>query len=402
VKFSVKLKGEIPQAIQRFCEAHPQIDTLFSPVLLSDSFFVVKVLAEVNLVSLLTELREDPNVLAVNHGYLSVDSSERFIGDRLIVMFESAVPQTTIDSLRNLFSLVTVDSSLAFLKRYVYKTTPQTPLSVLELANLYALLPSVKYAQPDFWAEIILNYQPTDQYFDYQWNFYNSDGTCPGTDIDALGAWEFTLGDSTIKVAVLDEGIEAREDLPASRLVDGYDFAGDNSDTVPPAPPDSDPSPGDSCSFHGMACAGLIAATHNTIGVAGLVPNCKIMPIKIADNGGKKYKISCPTPRWGLLSDSQVGNALNWVWAHGGSVSSNSWSSGTCETEYSPDIAQAIRNSVNAGVIVVFSAGNTGRPDGTPGCVSFPGNMQEVIAVGATDYCDRPWYYTPSSVWART
>ncbi|GHV08113.1 hypothetical protein FACS1894160_1860 [Bacteroidia bacterium] len=47
----------------------------------------------------------------------------------------------------------------------------------------------------------------------------------------------------------------------------------------------NDPSPiGDD--NHGNACAGVIAASHNNEGIAGIAPNCKIMPIRIFDSNG--------------------------------------------------------------------------------------------------------------------
>jgi hypothetical protein len=32
---------------------------------------------------------------------------------------------------------------------------------------------------------------------------------------------------------------------------------------------------------HGQACAGIIAASHNSLGIAGIAPNVQIMPVNI-------------------------------------------------------------------------------------------------------------------------
>ena len=48
---------------------------------------------------------------------------------------------------------------------------------------------------------------------------------------------------------------------------------------------DNDPSPAGNYA-HGMACAGIIAASHNSVGIAGLAPNVKIMPLRLFNYRG--------------------------------------------------------------------------------------------------------------------
>jgi len=55
---------------------------------------------------------------------------------------------------------------------------------------------------------------------------------------------------------------------------------------------------------HGTSCAGIICATHNNIGIAGIAPNCSIMPISV-DFGSGNYE-------YGLAK------AIRWAWKNGG------------------------------------------------------------------------------------
>ncbi len=175
----------------------------------------------------------------------------------------------------------------------------------------------------------------------------------------------------------MTKGSRYTKTCPQRSYFDGYDYAG-NDRTNPNNVPDGDPSPGDGCVAHGMACAGLIAASQNTLGVAGLAPNCKIMPLKIFDDSGR------------AADNDGVASALAHARLRGASILSNSWAFNRCDTGTfaHKSIRFAIRYASNA-MPVFFAAGNG------LGCVKFPANMKEVIAVGATDNADIRWYYSP-------
>jgi subtilisin family serine protease len=89
-----------------------------------------------------------------------------------------------------------------------------------------------------------------DPYFQYQYYMHQ---------IDAGLAWYISKGDDDVIVAVIDDGVMAHEDLPSSRIVAGYDYGNNNG------------APGGN-EAHGMAVSGIIAASHNSLGIAGLAP----------------------------------------------------------------------------------------------------------------------------------
>ncbi len=168
-------------------------------------------------------------------------------------------------------------------------------------------------------------------------------------------AWEVNTGNRSIRVAIVDTGIDYNhEDLADAYLDIGYDWYNDDND------PFDD-------HYHGTHCAGTVAAIiNNGLGIAG-VANVSIFAEKIF-NGDGNY-----------TGDINAAAAIDHAAEQGAHVISNSWGGGS----YSQIIADAVTNAVNNGSIVVAAAGNDyGGP------VSFPANLPDVIAVSATDQED--------------
>jgi subtilisin family serine protease len=155
------------------------------------------------------------------------------------------------------------------------------------------------------WSEpnLVQDYQtlsiPNDPLFYRQWHLHNT-GQAGGkvdVDVDAPEAWDIEMGKSSTIIAVLDDGVEwFHEDLlysifynfndpPNGRdddlngMVDdvsGWDFFNNVGTSIPKAAKDN----------HGTHVAGVAAATgNNGKGVTGVCPYCKILPVKISQNG---------------------------------------------------------------------------------------------------------------------
>ncbi len=221
---------------------------------------------------------------------------------------------------------------------------------------------------------------PTDQFFTNQYYLANNNGI----NINALGGWYYTKGNGSVKVAVIDDGVEAHEDLQDengnSRVLQGYTPAGAASfgtsiSGEPTAICTSNiTNSGTYMIGHGQACAGIIAASHNSIGIAGVAPQVKIVPINIYSRAD---------------FESTVGDKVDGIrWAANNNVDvmSNSWSIGVF-TPLSPSEKQDIRNAIQyaitngrggKGCIIVFSSGNDGSSE-----VNFPNAEEGVISVGA-------------------
>lgn len=252
----------------------------------------------------------------------------------------------------------------------------------LQAANEFHQLPGIASAQPNFVypAEDLRASVPNDALFQSQWALrnsgqsvsvgdVNSDGEqdevrgVSGADIDAVRAWQITRGSSAIKIAVLDSGVELDHPDLRANIVAGYDaIARDsvaNDDNVY------------GLGGHGTAAAGVIAASaDNGLGVTGLAPHCKLMPIRVFDENA--------TDDVALAAGIRAATDL------GADVLSNSWGGGSPSTIITAAIAYAATQGRNGrGCVLVFSSGNMGT-----GEVIYPASLPQVICVGASNMFD--------------
>jgi subtilisin family serine protease len=238
----------------------------------------------------------------------------------------------------------------------------QTPenVSVEEMLYLLEQNPDVEYAVPNHIRYLAIT--PDDPLFSQQYALYNPGQTVPPgspqgierPDIKAREAWEETMGDEDIIIAIIDSGVDfGHPDLDDKLLSNGYDFVNDDSD-----PTDDN--------GHGTLVAGIAAAeTNNGEGISGVAWNCKILPIKVSDAVGI---VDVATEILGIERAVQSG-------AHVINIS-------IAGPGYSQPERDAIRNAYNNGVVVVAAAGNAGA--GT----EYPAGYDECLAVAATDIED--------------
>jgi len=197
---------------------------------------------------------------------------------------------------------------------------------------------------------------PNDPYWSLQWGPQK---------IEADWAWNTTIGDPSVLVAVIDTGIDwDHPDLAANYVALGYDWVNDDTD-----PMDDN--------GHGTHCAGIIAAViNNSIGVAGLA-QVRIMAEKGLDQYGQGY-------------EDDLANAIIHAVDQGADILSNSWGS----YGESALIHDAVKYAYDSGVLVVAAAGNEATSTKL-----YPAAYDEVIAVSATDAYDNPAYFTNFGEW---
>ncbi|RMH63581.1 MAG: hypothetical protein D6677_06815, partial [Calditrichaeota bacterium] len=254
-------------------------------------------------------------------------------------------------------------------------------LDAFEAAERFGELPRVLWAQPNFiyLDHTILN--SNDTYYAQQWAHKNtgqkvangSETPWPTSvsgfddaDMDVPEAWDLLRQNGLqrgagVLIGVIDSGIELAHPDLADNIVDpGRDFTPDNQND------------GNDIQGHGTAVSGVLAAqADNGIGVAGIAPDAGLLPVKINST-------------WGSADDAGIAEAIDYAWQYGCDVLSNSWSG----TAYSQVIADAINRAKTKGrdgkgCVVVFSSGNEGH-----GVVSFPAQLGDVIAVGASNMFD--------------
>lgn len=213
-----------------------------------------------------------------------------------------------------------------------------------------------------------------DALYSTQWNLYSQ------YSVHADRAWQITKGSPDIVVAVLDSGITAHPDLDAN-VLPGYDFVSDKSSSRDGDGWDSDPSDnGDwdsnyDSSWHGTHVAGIIAAAANSVGVRGVAPNVKILPVRVMGVTGGSHSDLIAAIHWasgievaGVPSNPNPARVINMSM---GTLSTQGCDSGT---------QSAVRAAWDSGVTSVTAAGNSSFEAAR----SYPGNCYPTINVAAT------------------
>jgi len=378
-----------------------QIDSKKEKRGLPANFVGLPIKSSIDVNQFIQILRKSNLFEAAFPAYSTKEQEDILMYNEFMVRFKSTVSVIDIKAFSSRHNVNIIEISKVEPTQYTFSWTPASDGNPLEMANMFFDSLDCEWATPDFLIQgSFFDVIPNDTYFSKQYYLHNTgQEPIPGegsglsdTDIDAPEAWEISLGSANIVVAVIDQGVQSHPDLPASRILPGYDYAGynqtfNNPPNNPISPPDSDPSP-DGNEAHGMAVAGIIAATHNSVGIAGIAPNCKILPVKIMDFRGA------------FPSISRVADAVDFSWQNGADVINGSW--GYYTANPNNPLYTAIRDAVNRalnqgrsglGTVCVFAAGNFAERLNS--YVAFPANMPGVLAVGAIDKSNNIQYYSP-------
>ena len=259
---------------------------------------------------------------------------------------------------------------------------------------------SVELAEPDRIMRPLAVTPNDPDYAAYQWNlqipsYPNSGGA------NLPDAWSIAMGSNSVTVAVLDTGYRQHVDL--GTVLPGYDFIsdvpaandGDGRDTDARDPGDwitvAEDASGifrgcgvSDSSWHGTHVTGIIAALlNNGIGIAGIAPNVRILPVRVLGKCGGYTSDIVDGMRWaaglavpGVPVNPYPAQVLNM--SLGGS--------GSCTRTYQ----NAVTEITDAGKVIVAATGNDGLTS-----VGEPANCTGVIAVTAHAIDgDNAWYAT--------
>lgn len=292
-----------------------------------------------------------------SHKYLSTKGDTVFIGPQVVVKLRSG-------NIEDIVKQFNGDLSIDRFSRgnYKLKCNCSTSEQVLDIIDRLKDCKEIEWCEPGFLSKPI-KFNPL---YSQQYYLKNTgqNGGISGKDINIEGAWEITQGDSTIVVAVIDDGVEhSHEDI--YRVLSGYTMYYQNGIGEPQMPSYGDKK------YHGTACAGIIAGSDNNLGIKGVAPNISILPVNIFPN----------LPNY-VYYPSDIADAIEWA-SERADILSISWS-----FSYSQDIVSAITNAISngrngKGCVVVVSAGNYYSTN--PDSLAFPATIQGVISVGAVD-----------------
>lgn len=173
-------------------------------------------------------------------------------------------------------------------------------------------------------------------------------------------AWKTQKGKSEVIVAVIDSGVDGSHPEFEGQLLAGYDFSSDK------------PTAGGNVDGygHGTHVAGVIAAkANNGQGIAGIAPDCKILPVRIFNN-------------WGHTTSGASTAAVIWAVDNGAKVINASWGSPLPGQAFH----DAIKYALEKDVVVVAAVGNSGNND--PETAGYPGKSPGAIGVAASTDID--------------
>ena len=185
-------------------------------------------------------------------------------------------------------------------------------------------------------------------------------------------AQQYSLGDPSLTIAVLDTGVALDHPEFKDRLLPGRDFVDilDGADQFFGDYLDADDDPTDAVG-HGTHVTGILVARGRRMPL-GVAPRCRILPVRVLGamrQGDKRVGA-------GLVDNINV--AIKWAVDQGATIINMSL--GVRHTGGGLPHQDVIDYARRKGVTVVAAAGNDGQE-----VLYYPGALPHVIAVGAVD-----------------
>jgi len=270
-----------------------------------------------------------------------------FAPDQILVKFRSGADIANIHAINKTNTLKVIS------KINVHVVSIPPGQDIQKIIERFKKNRNVEYAEPDYIVRV--DSAPNDPEFSKQWNLNNT-GQTGGTldaDIDAPEAWNTDPGNPAVVIAILDTGIKSdHPDLMGKVVSPEMNF----SDSL---------GTGDVYG-HGTHVAGIAAAsTNNGIGVAGVGYDCRLMNVKVINDGGKG-------------NYSWIAEGIMYAADSGAKVINMSLGGPPSKT-----IEDAVNYAWGKNVVLVASAGNNNNTE-----IQYPAYCGNCIAVAATDYND--------------
>lgn len=264
------------------------------------------------------------------------DASLEFVPDELLVQLRAGVPDDRAKEIYRGQGAALIDR-VPQIRTHVIRV-PAPALEKVQTA--LARRPEFKFVERNrlYPSEFI----PDDPYYSNQWHHPS---------ISDPPAWDLSQGDG-ITIAILDSGVDPAHPDLAAKLVPGYNFWDNNTDTT-------------DVYGHGTKVAGSAAAAgNNALGVAGVAYDAMIMPIRVTGTDG-------------YATTSALAKGVTWAADHGARVMNMSFAG----IAGSSTITSAAQYARSKKAVVVASAGNCGCDDPTP-------ENPYIISVAATTSTD--------------
>ncbi len=267
---------------------------------------------------------------------LAAQGPPAWVQDELLVGLRPGVSRAQAEAMHRLHGATLIDEIPQI---HVHRIKmPSATLEAVERS--LSRQPAVKFVERNH----ILPpaFVPDDPFLPSQWHLQT---------IAAPGAWDISQGGPRVIIAILDTGVDMSHPDLAAKLVPGYNFYDNNTNTW-------------DVHGHGTQVAGTAAAIgNNGTGVAGVALENRIMPIRVSLPDGSAFTFT-------------MAQGLTWAVDQGAKVMNLSYAitgSGT--------VGAAAQYVVGKGGLVVAAAGNCGCYNATP-------DNPYIVSVSATDWND--------------
>jgi len=285
-----------------------------------------------------------------------------FATRQFLVRFKPEVSRGRIDALNANYGVLIVES-LGYTENGFLLAAPQADgeRGPVALSNVYFESGLAIFAHPDFVRRRHLRgtgvsvgagaVAPRTEFLPQQWHLQTA---------KAVDAWALTRGSSSVKIAILDDGVDTGHGEFAGKVVAQRDFASGTADGNPKKTSD----------VHGTACAGVAVALGNH--ASGAAPLCSLMAVRYP----------------GFLGAAEEANMFRWSADQGADVISCSWGppDRTGAVDPLPDnVRAAVHYCVSTGrdgkgIAVLWAAGNGNESVSNDGYAANP----EVMAIAAS------------------
>lgn len=292
--------------------------------------------------------------------------------DHLLVKLRAGTPAREVEALHARVG----GSLLRDMPQIGWQIVRVDPARLEKAREAYLAEPAIERA--DFDRARAVAHVPNDTLWSAMWHMRR---------IQADLAWDTQRGSPSVKVAIMDTGMQLdHPDLVANVWTNPGEIAGNGIDDDGDGYVDDvhgydfaygDPDP-DDVYGHGTSCAGLVAAVQdNALGVTGVAPLCRLVAVKAARNDGYFYD-SANVPA--LLYCADIGCKV---------VSMSFFSD-----QVTPAERDAIDYCWTHGVLPVAAAGNDSSV-----LPYYPGAYDHVLSVAAIDDLDNKAWFSDWGSW---